>query len=201
MSVEHVSRCGKVYYLHGRAGKGGKPIFYFSTEAGRSLVDVVPIGYEIYETVGGQVFLRRIPKKLITDRELNLTRAALTAHAEEWRYKIDVKKNIITIYETDDHADSYRELAPWIDPAKEKQFRIQHAYYVAVLRFILMDPAKRLFAAERYCFRGSVDDWMGLDRPQRWPCLQRTTSNTSAGSRSTSCSENFPCEPPSARKS
>jgi len=171
MSIEHVSRSGKIYYLQGKAGKGGRPIFYFSTDAKGPLIDVMPNGYEIYENIGGQVFLRRIPKKLITDQELNLMRAALNAHGEEWRYKTEVKKKTITVYETDNRADSYRELAPWIDPAKEKQFRIQHAYYMAVLRFMLIDPAKRLFTAERYCFRGSVDDWISLGPPATLPAL------------------------------
>jgi hypothetical protein len=165
MSIEHVSRSGKVYHLHGKEGKGGKPNFYFSTDTDGPLVDIVPKGFEIYESVGGQVFLRRIPKKLIADEESELTRAALAAHAEVWRYKIDVKKNIITVYETEAHDHSLHELAPWVDPAREKQIRIQHAYYMAVLRFILMDPAQRLFMAERYCFRGSVDDWISLGPP------------------------------------
>ena len=103
MSIEHLSRSGKVYHLHGKPGKGGKPNFYFSTDADGPLVDIVPNGFEIYENVAGQVFLRRIPKKLIADEELQLVRAALAAHAEAWRYKTEVKKNIITVYETDSH--------------------------------------------------------------------------------------------------
>ena len=145
MSVEHVSRSGKVYYLHGKPGKGGKPNLFFSTDADGPLVDVVPNGFEIYENVNGQVFLRRIRKKL--------------------------KKNIITIYETEVREGLSSALAPWVDPAKEKQFRIQHAYYMAVLRFVLTDPAQRRFAPERYCFRGSVDDWISLGPPATLPSL------------------------------
>lgn len=76
-------------------------MFYFSTDADGPRVDVVPAGFEIYENIGGQVFLRRIPKKLIADEELAMTRAALTAHAEEWLYKTEVKKNMIVVYETE----------------------------------------------------------------------------------------------------
>jgi hypothetical protein len=174
MSVEHVSRSGKVYYLHGKPGKGGKPNLFFSTEAGGSLVDTVPDGFEIYENVAGQVFLRRIPKKLISDEELRLVRAALAAHAEEWLYKADVKKNIITVYETENRSSGSGDaLASWIDPAKEKQFRIQHAYYMAVLRFILTDPAQRRFAVERFCFRGSIDDWISLRESATLPVLTK----------------------------
>ncbi len=171
MGIEHVSRTGDTYYLHGKQGKGGRPNFYFSTDAEGSRVDMVPDGFEIYENVRGQVFLRRIPKKLILDEELEWTRTALNAHAEEWQYKTDVKKNSITVYESEKHTVLNHELPPWIDPAREKQFRIQHANYMAVLRFILMDPAKRLFAPERFCFRGSVDDWISVGPPAKLPEL------------------------------
>ena len=67
MSIAHVSRTGKVYYLHGRPGKGGKHNFFFSTDDDGEGVDIIPEGFEIHENIRGQVFLRHIPKKLITD--------------------------------------------------------------------------------------------------------------------------------------
>src|SRR5665213_2899999 len=103
MSIEHASRSGKVYYLHVKAGKAGKSNFFFSTDAKGPLADDVPSGFEIYENIGGQVFLRRIPKKIISDEELEMTRRALTAHGGEWQFKTEVNKNIITVYETDTH--------------------------------------------------------------------------------------------------
>jgi hypothetical protein len=171
MNIEHISRSGKPYYLHVKPGKAGRPNFYFSTDAAGPLADAVPSGYEIYENVAGQVFLRRIPKKVIADEELEWTRAALAAQGEEWQHKVEIKKNMITVYETEAQADWERELAPWINPAREKQFRMQHAYYMAVLRFILTDPVQRLFTPERYCFRGSVDDWINLGPPAPLPVL------------------------------
>jgi hypothetical protein len=43
---------------------------------------------------------------------------------------------------------------------------------MAVLRFVLADPEKRLFLAERFCFRGSVDDWIDIGRPaQKLPVV------------------------------
>ena len=171
MSIQHTSRSGKVYHLYAKTGKNGKPSYYFSTDTEGPAVDTIPTGYEIYENIPGQVFLRRIPKKLITDEELSLVQAALNTHAEEWQYKTEIKKNLIIVYETDAKSDWSRALAPWINPAMEKEFRIQHAYYQPVLRFILVEPARRLFTPERYCFRGSVDDWINLGPPAPLPAL------------------------------
>jgi hypothetical protein len=46
--------------------------------------------------------------------------------------------------------------------AAVRQATIQHATYTAVMRFVLCDEEKRLFLAERFCFRGSVDDWIDI---------------------------------------
>ena len=38
-----------------------------------------------------------------------------------------------------------------------------------------MDPAERLFAAERWCFRGSIDDWIPMiGRAAPLPDMVRT---------------------------
>jgi hypothetical protein len=171
MSIKHASRSGAVYYLHGKQGKGGKPNYFFSKDADGPLVDVVPGGFEIFESIRGQVFLRRIPEKLITDQEVAMTRSALNAHAEEWLHKIEVKKNTIVVHETESGSGLFRELAPWVSPARDKQLRIAHAYYQPVLRFILTDPARRIFEPERFCFRGSVDDWISIGPSALLPAL------------------------------
>jgi len=169
MSIEHISRSGKRYYLHTKPGKNGKTTYFFSLGVKGPTAQTVPEGYEVYENVGGQVFLRRISKKLISEEEQGTVRAALMAHAEEWRYKTEIKKNAIVVYETKDIRAGVESIFPWIDAAKLKAAAIRNATYMAVLRFVLMDPVKRHFAVERFCFRGSVDDWIpiGAEAPSR----------------------------------
>ena len=166
MSIQHTTRTGKAYYLHVGQGKTGKPNFFFSTEPEGTLVNSVPEGFEIYENVGGQVFLRRKQPKLITDDELAMVKEALKRHAEEWRYKVEIKKTAIIIYETSANTARFERFAlPWISKATIKQSVIQSANYLAVMRFVLADPEKRLFLAERFCFRGSVEDWIDIGGP------------------------------------
>jgi len=38
----------------------------------------------------------------------------------------------------------------------------QGARFSPVLRFILVDEAKRTFRAERWCYLGSIDDWIDV---------------------------------------
>lgn len=56
-------------------------------------------------------------------------------------------------------------LPPWINAAKAEELKTQHASYQAVMRFVLVQKEKRLFRPERFCFRGSVDDWIILGLP------------------------------------
>jgi hypothetical protein len=94
----------EVYYLERKSHPSGGSVYlsgggsiYLSanaTEREGPLVNTVPEGFEIYENVGGQVFLRRKTAKLITDEELALVKEALKRRAQEWRYKAEVKRFI-----------------------------------------------------------------------------------------------------------
>jgi hypothetical protein len=166
VSLQHTARTGKTYYLRVGQGKSGKPNYFFSTEPEGPLVNSMPEGFEIYENVGGQVLLRRNQPKLITDEELAMVKEALKCHAEEWRYRVEVKKTAVIIHEAPDNTASLERIAlPWVSKAAIKQSVIQSATYMAVMRFVLADPEKRLFLAERFCFRGSVEDWINIGGP------------------------------------
>ncbi len=43
--------------------------------------------------------------------------------------------------------------------------KLSFAHYMAVLRFTLVDKNPRAFVAERFCFRGIVDDWIPIGGP------------------------------------
>ncbi|MDP6631790.1 MAG: hypothetical protein QGH42_09850 [Kiritimatiellia bacterium] len=166
MSIQHTSRTGKTYYLHTGVTKTGKPKYFFSTKLDGELADTIPDGFEIYENVNGQVFLRRIPKQIILPDELALVETVLKAHGEDWEYQAEVKKDTITVYECGTDIGRISELIKayagrsWTDEEKR-----QHAHYMAVMRFVLEDKMNRLFTTERFCFKGSIDDWIYVGGP------------------------------------
>jgi hypothetical protein len=163
MPIAHIARTGKPYYLHVGPGKGGKANYYFSTDAEGARVEAVPDGFEIYENIRGQVFLRRKPPQVILDEELALATRALQAPAKGNFYRAEVKKNTIVIYEAEDKTEYYHSIAlPWVSEAKLREGSLRSANFQAVMRFQLADRERRLFSAERYCFRGAVDDWIPI---------------------------------------
>ena len=51
----------------------------------------------------------------------------------------------------------------------------QGARFTPVLRFILADEAQRAFYVERWCYRGSIDDWVDIGAAGELRCLVQQT--------------------------
>jgi hypothetical protein len=174
MPITHTSRTGKTYYLHTGPKRGGGTQHFLSTKAAGPLAERVPEGFEIHETVSGQVFLRRQPPKLIRDDELDRIRRPLAQPRAEKRYRVEAEGKVITIHESADQVSSlWRETAWHLSPEAQERIAAQFAHYQPVMRFTLVDADRRVFAPERYCFRGSVDRWISIGEPGPLPELAK----------------------------
>jgi len=156
----------KTYYLHQGTTKTRKPKYYFSTQPEGTLAEAIPSGFEIYENPNAQVFLRRIPPKIITDEERQVVEDGMRKYAEVQDCKIDVKGKTIVIYTPNQSVEEFSQLLkglnPFISEAKVRAYFTRSVQYAPMLQFILDDEKRRTFTAQRYCFRGSVDDWIDI---------------------------------------
>ncbi len=139
MAVEHVNRKGQTFYLHETRTKTGKPKFFFSMKEEGVLVGSIPEGFEVYENPDAQVFLRKKLPRFITDQEIADVREGLRKYAKGRHCMADVREKHVVVYHSEG-GDLYQK----------------------VLRFTLVDENTRRFAAERWCFLGSIDDWVHL---------------------------------------
>ena len=167
MPITYTNAKDKTYYLHEGTTKTGKPKYYFSTQPEGTLAEAIPEGFEIYENPNAQVFLRRIPPKLITDEERQVVEEGMRTYADVKDYKIDVKGKAIIIYTADQDVETLANL--FKDMVSNLQANTQlttllrkEIQYSPMLQFILEDGQRRLFTAQRYCFRGSIDDWIDI---------------------------------------
>ena len=156
MSLAYTSRRGDTYYLQVGPKKGGGVQHYFSKSANGNGSDAVPEGFEIYETVNGQVYLRRKKPSLILESEVAAVQRVTHKRAGDWRCKLEVRDEQIIIHESRSDYGWVREVNPWLSPQRSDEIAKKCASYMPVMRFVLDDKEKRLFAPERYCFRGSV---------------------------------------------
>jgi hypothetical protein len=102
--ITYTNAKGKTYYLHQGTTKTGKPTYHFSMQSEGTLAETIPEGFEIYENPNAQVFLRRIPPKIITDEERQVVEDGMRTYASVQDYKIDVRGNAIAIHTA--HQDS-----------------------------------------------------------------------------------------------
>ena len=165
--ITHTNAKGKTYSLHQGTTKTGKPKYHFSMQSEGTLAESIPAGFEMYENPNAQVFLRRIPPKRITDEERQVVEDGMRKYAEVQDYKIDVKGNAIVVYTADQDretlADVFKDMYP--TPAAYTQFMTllrQGIHYSPMLQFVLEDDKCRTFTAQRYCFIGSIDDWLDI---------------------------------------
>ena len=166
MPITHTNAKGKTYYLHQGTTKTGKPKYYFSMQSEGTLAESIPTGFEIYENPNAQVFLRRIPPKIITDEERQVVEDGMRKYAEVQDYKIDVKGNAIVVYTADRDIDAlvnlFQDVGSMRDEAQIRNAIRREITYFPMLQFVLSDEKQQVFVAQRYCFRGAIDDWIDL---------------------------------------
>jgi len=176
MPVTYKNRRGKTYYLHEGRTKTGKHKYHFSLKNKGEFVDEIPDGYEIYEhPATGGVFLRKKLPQLISDTEKHIVEKELKKIEGSRRYLSDIKRKAITIFESNQDIgalkDIFRDVKPnslgrHSDDVSAIEDIINTAVdYGPIMRFTLENETRRTFVAERYCFLGSVDDWIYIGEP------------------------------------
>ncbi len=177
MPIVHKSRTGKTYYLHTGQKRGGGSQHFMSTKSSGTLAETLPVGFEIYERVNGQAYLRRQQPKLIHDDERECIAHRLAKPPPGHRYQVEVQGKAITVHES---ARDIIEDRTWLgrfscsDSLTDlEEINARFAHYQPVMRFLLVDTERRMFAPERFCFRGSVDDWISIGSPDTIQKLAR----------------------------
>jgi hypothetical protein len=168
MPIQYTNRKDQTYYLHLGTTKTGQPSYTFSMESEGNLADAIPAGFEVLEKPNGQVYLRRIPPKIIADEETALVEKALKRFRHLRDCRVEVKKNAIIVHTPDQDDDVLAEILD-IGPAARRPdvLRVlrRGMTYTPEMRFVLRDREARLFTIERYCYSGSIDDWIDVDGP------------------------------------
>jgi hypothetical protein len=162
VAIQHVNRRGDTYYLHCGKTKTGKPKWFFSKKKDGNLADAVPEGYEVYENPNAQVFLRKIVPQLVTPEEIATVEKGIRVK----HFIVEAKKDAIVVFLPHQDADSVMERLRPLMPfglGFSSTFKVeQHLHYMPMMRFVLQDEERRLFSVDRWCFRGSIDDWFPL---------------------------------------
>lgn len=164
MAVTCTNRKGKAYYLHVGKTKTGKPRWFMSTKADGNLAEAIPEGFEFYENPDGQVFVRKIQPKIVSDAEVELVRELARSKARTRYTMVDVKGRAIIVYSGGNDVEARVGLMSVLgaDAASTLKFIEENMRYHPMLQFELLDETTRVFHASRWCFLGGIDGWFPL---------------------------------------
>ncbi len=167
MPITYTNRKGFTYYLCQGITKTGKARYYFAREPKDEPVKQVPSGYQIDESVNGIVSLVKARPRLVLPQELVSVESALKKHPKGRNYRVAIKHDQIVIYEG--LGPDLKSLSAIFGAEMIRQPEIagrlqvemdRYTQYTPVMRFILEDAEGRIFVAQRWCYRGSIDDWI-----------------------------------------
>jgi hypothetical protein len=180
----YTNRDGGVYYPHAVRLKDGRTIYVMRMRP-NGAVESLPDGYEIRENIHGQVSIRRRRSRLFTKTEERLLCGALE-QLRPFAYELDIDGRSATVYASardrkcfaesldaefaDGFADaltktlakSYSSDLVAMFRARRQEKNANRPRFYALLRFVIADNRKRLFAVERVCFTGE-SSWVRLE--------------------------------------
>ena len=169
MPITYTNRKGFIFYLCKGVTKTSKPRYYFAREPKGEPVEQIPAGVVISESVNGVVSLTKARPMLILPEEIAEVQAAVQRHRKSRNYRVNIKNDKIVVYErvgadVDDVLAVFKgEVLISPDKVEQLQERLDRgAQFTPVLRFILLDAEARTFHVQRWCYLGSIDDWIDL---------------------------------------
>jgi len=169
MPVTYTNRKGVTYYLCRGVTKTGKPRYYFAREIKGEPADEIPEGFTISESVNAVVSLVRDRPSHILPDEIAWVEASVKRHPKAHNYRVSPKPDRIEIYErvgpdADDLIAGLSGISGLFaaQAGQLRELQDRYAQFTPVLRFILADAERRTFRVERWCYLGSVDDWINV---------------------------------------
>jgi hypothetical protein len=172
-ALPYENRMGDVYYLQEGRTRTGKPNYYAARKLTGTPLAAMPEGHEFYERPeNAQVVVRKIPTSPITEFERKQAEDIVRRASGLTHFIVAIEGDALVVYTPSvSRADADRFIDLLGGPgfgkgsARAEAFREKHirrSQYMKMLRFELVNADKREYLAERWCFRGSIDDWWML---------------------------------------
>jgi hypothetical protein len=168
MGLQYQNRRGDTYYLQEGKTPKGKPKYYMGQKLSGTALDALPEGYEIHESPEhGQVVVRKSKPSAITADERETVVQAIRRSSGLKHFLVEIEGDSLVVWtpsmDTSAADDMIRHLAGDVSLPRAQglqSYLLERSHYMKMLRFVLVDPERRVFAVQRWCFRGSIDDWI-----------------------------------------
>lgn len=165
--MKHVNRRGEVYYVFQGVTKTGKPKYYVSRKAESQAgepIDSLPDDFELFESpVDARVSIRKKVPSDIYDNELQFVQERIKLTVKNVKALVVREGRSIVVYESAG-ADEYKSMASAFGGLTSRFVEAMQAScpMSPAFRFKLVRKKERMFEAQRFCFRGGIEDWISL---------------------------------------
>lgn len=155
--MQYTNRKGVTYVLQAGVTKTGKPRYYAARKLTGEPLESIPQGYEVWEKpADGIVYIRKARPTTVTQAERELLTELARKYAKTKHFLVDVDGNSLVVYQGE---DNFGPLARLIGSVDELVSLMQ---FSKMFRFRVIDETERVFAVDRWCFLGGIDDWFPL---------------------------------------
>jgi hypothetical protein len=101
MAITYTNRKGMTYTLCQGVTKTGKPRYAFVRDPqGKRVVEAIPDGYQISESVNGIVSLVKERQQKLLPQEIAAVEEAVRRHSKARNYRVNVRHNSVEVYES-----------------------------------------------------------------------------------------------------
>lgn len=162
MPISYTNRKGETYYI--RAAKSKNGVRYYAIRSlpkADEIVNKMPEGFSFYEFPSdARVMLCKTKQSIITDEEFLIVDSAMKKFMSADDYIIEKKENALVLYISDQNMTLLKETWVGTSEAKLKEILKKFRRYDERMRFIKADDC---YEIQRFCYLGSVDDWITID--------------------------------------
>lgn len=163
--LEFRNRRGDIYYVKSKLTKKGNTTYYTTKKKDEKCLNSLPGDYEVFEQPDtSMMHIRRKKENAFGAEEVGFVEAALKKNEEVADFKLDMAGNLMKIYVIATE-DVERMSEMWRDRViSEHRLRslIQASTKFEERMRVIKDKDGG-YEFQRYCFRGSIDDWIGID--------------------------------------
>jgi hypothetical protein len=148
------NRAGVTYYLHEGKTSTGKPRYFVARNIRDGALARLPAGYEFAENINGAVSVRRVvATSPVLDADLAFVRTELDRHHHLSRYRAEVERGSIVVFEPLDGLDAalLRELTMGMAPGDSRRPKTR---YQPVLKFV-SEPDPGVYSVHRMTYVGA----------------------------------------------
>jgi len=182
MAKEFKNTRGKIYYIKSRMTKKGNTTYFMTVKLDKDCLNSVPEGYQVFEKYDMQtLYVRKKIASKFSKEDIAFIEKELKSNTDIESYKLDVHGEEIKIYIVEKEAgrDSFIEnsIASFsFDKVKATLFKSVLLRYEERLKIQVKGKKEdKEFLVLRYCYRGSVDDWIVIDAGENLQELAKRT--------------------------